>query len=185
MCGELLHDLSLKTKTERVKRFCLNQSYDMNNSEALQMIGHGHHPLHQHHHHHQDLSSSHQHHLDHYHAPQQQQQQVHSSTQNNGCSDESGSSPPPPPHATSTGNASSSGNPELSFEDFTPMSPFLDPASLHLAAAASTSPYTLPSHHGKTICCAAVISRKKGAFFWSKLFLSVCSTHIRKQIIRD
>ena len=36
--------------------------------------------------------------------------------------------------------AAASGSTDLSFEDFTSMSPFLDPASLHLAAAA-TNPY--------------------------------------------
>ena len=35
--------------------------------------------------------------------------------------------PPPPPTQAPPGH----GNPELSFEDFTSMSPFLDPAALH------------------------------------------------------
>ena len=38
-----------------------------------------------------------------------------------------GQPPPPPTHAPPGGH----GNPELSFEDFTSMSPFLDPAALH------------------------------------------------------
>ena len=41
-----------------------------------------------------------------------------------------------------TGNNGGQNNPELSFEDFTAMSPFLDPAALHLnpyAAAAASS----------------------------------------------
>ena len=48
--------------------------------------------------------------------------------------------PPPPAHPVpGSGNSGNSGNPgqhnpELSFEDFTAMSPFLDPAALHLAA---------------------------------------------------
>ena len=48
----------------------------------------------------------------------------------------------PPP-----GGQQSNQNPELSFEDFTAMSPFLDPAALHLnpyaaAAASSTGRHT-------------------------------------------
>ena len=39
---------------------------------------------------------------------------------------------PPPPHTVSPhGHPAGHGNPELSFEDFTSMSPFLDPAALH------------------------------------------------------
>ena len=46
-----------------------------------------------------------------------------------------------------TGQNAGQNNPELSFEDFTAMSPFLDPAALHLnpyaaAAASSTGRHT-------------------------------------------
>ena len=43
--------------------------------------------------------------------------------------------------AVAAAAAAASGATDLSFEDFTSMSPFLDPTSLHLAAAAS-NPYT-------------------------------------------
>ena len=43
--------------------------------------------------------------------------------------------------AVAAAAAAAGGATELTFEDFTSMSPFLDPASLHLAAAAS-NPYT-------------------------------------------
>ena len=43
-----------------------------------------------------------------------------------------GGQPPPQSHTGSPhGHPAGHGNPELSFEDFTSMSPFLDPAALH------------------------------------------------------
>ena len=71
-----------------------------------------------------------------------------------------GESSPHPHHShtpgPSGGGVQGSGDP-LSFEEFTPMSPFLDPAAQlqQLAAATASSPYNLPgagaAHHGKSL----------------------------------
>ena len=64
-----------------------------------------------------------------------------------------GSATGPPPGAQNSAAQNSGQNQaELSFEDFTAMSPFLDPAALHLnpyAAAAASSTGNVPENRTK------------------------------------